>query len=157
MLLLKTAEGLRCYLKQLRSDQQPSGASSTAAIELGLVPTMGALHAGHLSLIQQARRENDRVVVSIFVNPTQFGPGEDLANYPRDLARDQRLCAEAGADAVFAPDVETLYGGGQPDPLTLTEVVPPPAITSVLCGCSRPGHFRGGGDSCHQVIQLSPA
>ena len=154
MLLLKTVEGLRCYLKQLRSGQPRSGASPTAVIELGLVPTMGALHAGHLSLIQRARRENDRVVVSIFVNPTQFGPGEDLANYPRDLARDQRLCAEAGVDVVFAPDVEALYGGPKPDKLVLTEVIPPPAFTSILCGRARPGHFQGVATVVTKLLNL---
>ncbi|MDJ0707591.1 MAG: bifunctional pantoate--beta-alanine ligase/(d)CMP kinase [Leptolyngbyaceae cyanobacterium MO_188.B28] len=155
MLLLKTVEGLRCYIKQLRFSQQRSDPSPTAAaIELGLVPTMGALHAGHLSLIQRARKENDQVIVSIFVNPTQFGPGEDLANYPRDLNQDQRLCAEAGVDVIFAPDIATLYGGPTPDPLALTQVIPPPAFTTGLCGRSRPGHFQGVATVVAKLLSL---
>ena len=154
MLLLKTVEGLRCYLKQLRFSQQRSDDSPTAAIEVGLVPTMGALHAGHLSLIQRARRENDRVIVSIFVNPTQFGPEEDLAKYPQDLAQDQRLCAEAGVDVIFAPDVKALYGGPNPEELSLTQVIPPPAFTSGLCGRSRPGHFQGVATVVAKLLSL---
>jgi pantoate--beta-alanine ligase len=114
-------------------------ASRRAGESLGLVPTMGYLHAGHLSLIAQAGRENDRVAVSIFVNPTQFGPGEDFARYPRDEARDLALCEEAGVDIVYAPEVAMLYPNGQPG----TVVVPPESLTGHLCGASRPGHFTG--------------
>ncbi len=103
----------------------------------GLVPTMGYLHAGHLSLVEQARRENDHVGVSIFVNPTQFGPTEDLAAYPRDLPRDLALLAEAGADLVWAPPVEEVYPPGFQTYVTVEEV------TKVLEGAARPGHFRG--------------
>lgn len=105
---------------------------------LGFVPTMGYLHAGHRSLIEQARRENDRVAVSIFVNPTQFGPGEDFERYPRDEERDLALCREAGVDWVYLPSVEALYPHG---PGTL--VVPPEELTKSLCGAFRPGHFTG--------------
>lgn len=105
---------------------------------LGLVPTMGALHAGHLSLIERARRENHWVVVSIFVNPLQFGPQEDFERYPRQLEQDRQLCAQAGADAIFAPTAATLYRNSEP-----TRVVPPPSMTAGLCGRSRPGHFQG--------------
>src|SRR5437773_1258859 len=104
---------------------------------VGLVPTMGALHAGHLSLVELARGENDVVVVSIFVNPIQFGPGEDFARYPRDPARDARLLHEAEVDAIYEPSAEVMY--------------PPGASTRVHAGdvaerfegASRPGHFEG--------------
>ncbi len=104
---------------------------------IGLVPTMGYLHDGHLSLVRRAREENDRVVVSVFVNPLQFGPGEDFERYPRDLGRDSALAAGAGADAVFAPEVAEMY----PEP-TLTHVTVD-GLSEGLCGASRPGHFRG--------------
>lgn len=104
---------------------------------MGLVPTMGYLHEGHLSLVRRARAENGFVVLSIFVNPTQFGPGEDLERYPRDLERDLRLAEEAGVDLVFAPEAEGVYA---PDHRTWVEVE---ELTEGLCGRSRPGHFRG--------------
>ncbi|HEY9723918.1 MAG TPA: pantoate--beta-alanine ligase [Oscillatoriaceae cyanobacterium] len=113
-------------------------AAQRAGERLALVPTMGYLHEGHRDLITRARAECDRVVVSIFVNPTQFGPNEDFARYPRDLERDLALCRDAGADAVYAPEVEELYPFG---PGTL--VVPPAALSSTLCGAFRPGHFDG--------------
>jgi pantoate--beta-alanine ligase len=104
---------------------------------VALVPTMGALHEGHLSLIRRARTENGLVVVSIFVNPTQFGAGEDLETYPRDLERDLELSGEAGADMVFSPPVSEMYPRGFS---TWVEVE---GLTRGLCGASRPGHFRG--------------
>lgn len=104
---------------------------------VGLVPTMGALHAGHLSLVEAARRENDRVVVSVFVNPTQFGPREDYARYPRDLEKDGALLAAAGADAVFAPSVDAMYPPGAETTVDVGSVAVP------LEGERRPGHFRG--------------
>jgi pantoate--beta-alanine ligase len=104
---------------------------------LGLVPTMGYLHAGHVSLVERARRENARVAASIFVNPTQFGPKEDLASYPRDLQRDLRLLEDAGCDVVFVPDVAEMYPAG-----TDTFVVPG-RVAEPLEGARRPGHFRG--------------
>jgi pantoate ligase/cytidylate kinase len=105
---------------------------------------MGALHDGHLSLIQRAKQENTWIVVSIFINPLQFGPQEDFQQYPRDLERDQQLCTAAGVDVLFAPTAVTLGLGAHPQ-LTqeLTQVVPPAAMMAVLCGPQRPGHFEG--------------
>lgn len=108
-----------------------------AGKRVALVPTMGALHQGHLSLIDAARGLADRVVVSVFVNPTQFGPGEDFDAYPRDLARDERLAGERGADALFAPMAGEMY------PEEQTIWVDPGPLAERLCGLSRPGHFRG--------------
>ena len=110
---------------------------------IGLVPTMGALHAGHRSLIEKARQTTDIVVVSIFVNPLQFGPGEDLDRYPRPHQADRDLCKSAGVDVIFMPPVAELYGSSNPDLSTFTQVVPPQHMTSVLCGKSRPTHFQG--------------
>jgi pantoate--beta-alanine ligase len=104
---------------------------------LGLVPTMGALHAGHVSLAHAARRDNATVVVSIFVNPLQFGPDEDFARYPRDLDADAGLLAEAGADVVFTPEVTAFT---PPDRVTSVHVA---GLTERLEGASRPGHFDG--------------
>ena len=104
---------------------------------LGFVPTMGYLHAGHISLVEMARRENDVVAVSIFVNPTQFGPNEDLSRYPRDLERDLSLLEEAGVEWVFTPSAEEIYPPGYS---TYIEV---DGVTEPLEGASRPGHFRG--------------
>lgn len=104
---------------------------------VGLVPTMGYLHAGHESLIRYARARADVVVTSVFVNPTQFGPGEDLDAYPRDLERDAAVARAAGADILFTPTPESMY---QPEAATWVEV---PALADHLCGKSRPVHFRG--------------
>jgi pantoate--beta-alanine ligase len=105
---------------------------------VGLVPTMGALHEGHARLIETARHESGFVVVSIFVNPTQFGPNEDFARYPRTLDTDLESCERAGAELVFVPEVATIYPPGPP--ATFVEV---PGLSDVLEGASRPGHFRG--------------
>jgi pantoate--beta-alanine ligase len=104
---------------------------------IALVPTMGFLHQGHLSLIQWAAEQSDDAVVSIFVNPTQFGPGEDFTAYPRDMERDLALCGEAGAKIVYAPGVEDMYPDGFQTVVSVTELSRP------LCGASRPGHFDG--------------
>ncbi|POF34211.1 pantoate--beta-alanine ligase [Roseibium marinum] len=104
---------------------------------VGLVPTMGYLHDGHLGLVRLARERADRVVASIFVNPTQFGPNEDLATYPRDETRDLALLKAEGVDAVFMPSVEEMYGAGGD---TFVEV---PGLSAILQGALRPGHFRG--------------
>ena len=104
---------------------------------VGFVPTMGYLHEGHKSLIDAARRENDKVVVSIFVNPMQFGPTEDLASYPRDLNRDSKLCEDAGVDLIFHPEPEEMYDNG------FCSYVDMNGLTTELCGKTRPIHFRG--------------
>jgi pantoate--beta-alanine ligase len=104
---------------------------------IGLVPTMGALHEGHASLIRAARAETGCVAVSIFVNPTQFGPNEDLGKYPRPLAEDVKLCAAEGVDIVFNPTPEILYPPGYQTYVEVDE------LQKLLCGASRPGHFRG--------------
>ena len=104
---------------------------------IGFIPTMGALHEGHLSLMRLAGEYSDHVVVSIFVNPTQFAPGEDLAAYPRMLARDEALCESVGVGTVFVPDVTAMYS---PDAsVRVTET----GLSQGLCGASRPGHFDG--------------
>ena len=105
--------------------------------QVGLVPTMGYLHQGHLSLAQAARLDCDIVVMSIFVNPTQFGPNEDYESYPRDLSRDEKLATEAGVDYLFAPQPGDMYPKGYG---TFVNVE---GVTDYLCGARRPGHFRG--------------
>ena len=104
---------------------------------VGFVPTMGYLHEGHGSLISRARQENDKVVVSIFVNPMQFGPGEDLESYPRDLDKDSAYCESLGADLIFHPEPEEMYTDG------FCSYVDMSVLTEELCGLSRPVHFRG--------------
>jgi len=104
---------------------------------VGLVPTMGYFHEGHLSLMRAARRENDLVVASIFVNPIQFGAGEDLDKYPRDLDRDAQLAESVGVDVIFTPSSEEMY------PSSFSTYLDVEKITDALCGARRPGHFRG--------------
>jgi pantoate--beta-alanine ligase len=106
-------------------------------LTVGLVPTMGYLHEGHASLIKAARANNDKVVVSIFVNPMQFGPTEDLASYPRDLDKDSALCESLGVDIIFHPEPEEMYHKG------FSSYVDMSVLTEELCGLSRPVHFRG--------------
>lgn len=110
---------------------------ANAGVPVGFVPTMGFLHAGHLSLIRRARAENASVVVSIFVNPTQFGPGEDFQRYPRDLNRDLGLIEAAQVDAVFTPTVDEMYPAGA------STIVDVESLSGILEGASRPGHFCG--------------
>lgn len=107
---------------------------------IGFVPTMGALHEGHMTLIKRAVRECAHVVVSIFVNPLQFGPSEDFERYPRTFDKDLSLCKEAGVSAILHPGVDELYVNGYE---SCTKVVPPPELTDRLCGLMRPGHFLG--------------
>ncbi len=105
--------------------------------KIGLVPTMGSLHEGHLNLIRMAKKECDKVIVSIFVNPKQFGPGEDFKKYPRDIERDSMLAREEGADYIFNPAAEEMY---DPDYKTIVEVK---ELSDIMCGKYRPGHFKG--------------
>lgn len=123
--------------------QQMAIADASELTSVGLVPTMGALHPGHLSLIQRARRENGRVLVTIFVNPLQFGTTEDIDAYPRTLEHDLNQCETAGVDAVFYPLPQVVYGHNMRDLAGLTQVVPPASMTAHLCGPCRPGHFAG--------------
>jgi pantoate--beta-alanine ligase len=128
VILCKTVRALQKEIKKVK------GANKT----IGLVPTMGALHAGHASLIEAAHKENDIVVVSVFVNPTQFGPNEDLDSYPRTLDADCVLAEKMGANIVFAPTPSEMYPSRD---MTWVEVSGD--ITKVLCGATRPIHFRG--------------
>jgi len=115
---------------------------------IGLVPTMGAFHAGHLALMAAARARCDVVVVSLFVNPAQFGPTEDLARYPRDEARDAALAEEAGVDLLFAPPAEEIYPAG------FSTWVDPGPLSAVLEGAARPGHFRGVATVCTKLFDI---
>jgi len=112
-------------------------ATRQAGLRIGFVPTMGYLHEGHLSLVREARRRSDRCVVSIFVNPLQFGPGEDLDRYPRDLARDRAALSAEGAGVLFLPRADEIYPQGFQTEVCVAEV------TQGLCGAARPGHFNG--------------
>ena len=125
MNIVKTIKEVRENVRQWRKE----------GLSVGLVPTMGYLHEGHESLIKRAVAENDRVVVSVFVNPMQFGPKEDLASYPRDIDADSRLCEAAGASLIFHPD--EMYEEGFCSFVDMT------GLTNALCGLSRPVHFRG--------------
>jgi pantoate--beta-alanine ligase len=127
MIICRTIEEMRTVVRGWRHE----------GLTVGFVPTMGFLHEGHLSLVDLAARNVSRVVLSIYVNPTQFGATEDLGKYPRDLPRDEGLCRQRGVQALFCPDSATMYA---PDHSTwVTEE----ALTGTLCGRSRPGHFRG--------------
>ena len=128
MILCKTVAELRSEIASAKA----------AGKTIGLVPTMGALHEGHASLVKAANQENDVVVVSVFVNPTQFGPNEDLNSYPRTLDADCKLAEAQGADIVFAPSPKEMYPS---EDMTWVEVTGD--VTKVLCGRSRPIHFRG--------------
>jgi pantoate--beta-alanine ligase len=129
MRVLKTKHEVRAAVKSFRGTNRGE--------RVGFVPTMGALHEGHLSLVKRAREDCGLVVLSIFVNPTQFAPGEDLERYPRALDRDLGLAVDAGVDLVFAPEMNEMYA---PDHCTWVDVE---RVSDHLCGASRPGHFRG--------------
>ena len=133
-MLLHTINDVREQIKQWKKE----------GLTVGLVPTMGALHDGHLSLIKKSVEKCDRTVVSVFVNPIQFCPGEDLDKYPRTLDADEKLCNEAGVDIVFAPSPKEMYGEGHIlSNDFLTYVIPPYFYVDKLCGKSRVGHFDG--------------
>lgn len=127
MYIAETVKAVRDQVKTWR----------TEGLTVGLVPTMGYLHEGHKSLIDKAVEENDRVVVSVFVNPTQFGPGEDLESYPRDFERDSKICEDAGTDLIFHPNASEMYAD---DFCTYVDM---DDLTKGLCGKTRPIHFRG--------------
>ncbi|WP_424246207.1 pantoate--beta-alanine ligase [Elusimicrobium posterum] len=127
MKVIETVKDLRHLVKDWKQQ----------GLSVGFVPTMGFLHAGHQSLIKEAAKYNDKVVVSIFVNPMQFGPSEDLEKYPRDLNRDKQACKDAGAHVIFHPKNEEIYSPG------FSSCVEVNGVSEELCGKSRPGHFRG--------------
>ena len=114
-----------------------SGKARLKGETIGFVPTMGYLHDGHLSLARQARRDTDLVVMSIFVNPAQFGPKEDLKKYPRDIKRDEKLAQGAGVDVIFYPSAKAMYPDGYKTYVEVKE------LSGILCGSFRPGHFKG--------------
>ncbi len=138
MEIAKTIESVRQLVKAARSKGK----------NIGLVPTMGALHIGHISLIEAAVKQCDFVVVSIFVNPTQFGPGEDFEKYPRPLDADLKICRKAGVDVVFVPTQEQMYPS---ENLTWVNVE---KLTESLCGQSRPIHFRGVTTVCAKLFNI---
>lgn len=161
MRLFTTVAALRCYgsvcrgeNSQSRQGELKNAIASLSKKTVGLVPTMGALHQGHLSLLQRARQENDNVIVSIFVNPLQFGPTEDYQRYPRNLDSDRQLCEQAGVDVIFAPSAEEIGVGQDQNNSKLTQVVPPPEMTQVLCGRSRLGHFQGVATIVTKLLNL---
>jgi pantoate--beta-alanine ligase len=127
MKVIRTISEMQAAMKKERRDRKT----------IGFVPTMGYLHEGHLTLLQKARETNDIVVLSIFVNPTQFGPNEDFDAYPRDFERDEKLAKEAGADYVFYPDIKEMYPGEISISVSVQKRV------NVLCGSKREGHFDG--------------
>jgi pantoate--beta-alanine ligase len=139
MEIVHTIEHVRKAVRQVRTEGKT----------IGLVPTMGSLHAGHGSLIEAAVHETDFVVVSIFVNPTQFGPGEDFDKYPRSLETDAAFCEKLGADVVFAPSADEMYPEEQ---LTWVEVE---KLTEGLCGANRPGHFKGVTTVCAKLFNIT--
>jgi len=124
-------------VKNIKEMQSISESLRKTGKSIGFVPTMGYLHDGHMSLVERARKENDIVVMSIFVNPVQFAPGEDFERYPRDIERDKKIAREKGVDYLFVPEVSEMYPEGYS---TYVEVE---GITKTLCGAKRPGHFRG--------------
>ena len=134
--IVKTVDEVRKYVKKWRKDGE----------SVGLVPTMGYLHAGHQSLIKRSVEDNDHTVVSVFVNPIQFGPGEDLESYPRDMDHDYALCDNTGADLIFNPEPSEMYKDG------FVSFVDMNGLTNHLCGLSRPVHFRGVCTVCTKLF-----
>jgi len=138
---IETVEELKNWVRGIKKSGQT----------IGLVPTMGFLHEGHLSLVEKAKQENDNVVMSIFVNPAQFGPNEDFDRYPRDLERDQQLAVSAGTDVIFAPSVAEMY------PRESQISISAGTQADVLCGAKRPGHFDGVLKVVTKLFHLSEA
>ncbi len=141
MQIIKSAEETRNIVKEWKKQ----------GLKVALVPTMGYLHEGHKSLIERAAKENDKVVVSIFVNPMQFGPNEDLDAYPRDLERDSEICRKGGVDIIFHPEVEEMYGKD------FQAYVDMNVLPEKLCGASRPVHFRGVQTVVSKLFHIIPA
>ncbi|MFM8583831.1 MAG: pantoate--beta-alanine ligase [Planctomycetaceae bacterium] len=148
---LREPRGLARLVESPEEIRRVVQAARRSGLRVGFVPTMGALHAGHRSLIEQARRDCDVVVVSIFVNPTQFAPHEDLSKYPRPLEADLGLCAGAGADLVFHPSVAAMYPAG------MSTIVRVEGLTAGLEGSSRPTHFQGVTTVVLKLFSLVPA
>lgn len=141
MKIAYTVEDVKSQVRQWKKE----------GLTVGLVPTMGYLHEGHESLIKRAVAENDRVVVSVFLNPTQFAPNEDLASYPRDFEADTKLCEGAGAALIFHPEPSEMYAE---DACTFVDMT---AVTKELCGKSRPIHFRGVCTVVNKLMNISMA
>lgn len=140
MKIIKSIDELRENLKRAKIEGK----------SIGLVPTMGYLHEGHASLIRRARKDNDIVVVSDFVNPIQFGPNEDLLTYPRDLEADSKICEEIGVDYIFAPEASEMYQ----DRKVFVDIED---MSDHLCGAKRPGHFRGVLTVCSKLFNITGA
>lgn len=136
MKVITTIEQMRTYLKE-RQDRS-----------IGFVPTMGYLHEGHMSMVERSAKENDLSVLSVFVNPLQFGPEEDFDNYPRDIERDKQIAREHGADVIFHPSREEMYPGKRTTSLQVID------RTDVLCGPARPGHFDGVATVVLKLLQI---
>ncbi|SIS58167.1 pantoate--beta-alanine ligase [Salimicrobium flavidum] len=136
MNVITTIETMRAYRKENWNSS------------IGFVPTMGYLHEGHMSMVERSTQENDLTVISIFVNPLQFGPDEDFDNYPRDLERDKRIAREYGADVIFHPSVEEMYPEKRTTSLQVID------RTDVLCGPARPGHFDGVATVVLKLLQI---
>jgi len=138
MKVAETIESVRNHIK----------AAHAKGKKIGFVPTMGALHIGHISLIEEAKKQADYVVVSIFVNPTQFGPGEDFEKYPRPLEKDLDICDKYGVDLVFAPTPQEMYSSRNLTWVTVEK------LTETLCGRFRPGHFQGVTTVCAKLFNI---
>lgn len=155
MRLFTSVPALGCYFNLLQREKMAQGEPPPT---IGLVPTMGSLHDGHVALIERARSENTIVIVSIFVNPLQFGPNEDFQKYPRQLESDRDVCEKAGVDVIWAPSPEELgMGNGTADTKSqssVTTVVPPASMTSMMCARSRTGHFVGVATIVTKLLSL---
>lgn len=146
-LLIKTISELKQKVREYKKQ----------GLSIGLVPTMGALHDGHFSLIKKSVQENDKTIVSVFVNPTQFSPNEDFEKYPRTLDADLKGAEEIGADVVFSPSADEMYAGCRLNNDYLTYVAPPYEFINKLCGKTRPNHFDGVATVVTKLFNLSEA
>jgi pantoate--beta-alanine ligase len=136
-------------IKSIKDTQAAVRSWRHSGLRVGVVPTMGYLHDGHISLIKRAAAENDKVLVTIFVNPTQFAPTEDLSTYPRDMERDVAICREHGVHVIFNPEPEEMYPSG------FATQVSVPGLSQVLCGRSRPTHFQGVCTVCLKLFNIT--